>query len=226
MDIVGEYTRGKGAVTEDMIRQKVAEASNVVVRNVMQRLGPQLKQAGLPAPQPGAIPAASAAAPAEATADQGEEVPHTPELQAAVDAVIEAFLEDVEKGVQTGRWVTIAKQRIPAEVLASISPLTQENLQQFAFEHGSPEVVTKAVVVLTKLGAESPEEHAVADQIAEKAAVSTGGGSAHNPSVPVESSVDIFDQDADEDEEPAAPVQPVPVQKMAKPKKRGRPRKA
>jgi hypothetical protein len=203
MDIVGEYSRSRGNMSEEVITNKIKQASESVAQNVIGRLAPALK-AGLPAPQqPGAIPAASAAAQAPA-ASETEEIPVTPELRAAVDKVIEAFLKDLDSGDQSQTWVRVAKEVIPAEVLASIGPLSYENLTEFAFRYGSPEVVSRAMIALAQLGAETDEEKAVVDQMAQRASTTE-----HNPSIPSVGPVDIFDQDADEDEEPAAPTQPV-----------------
>jgi hypothetical protein len=150
LDIVGEFMRQKGKMSESAMKDAVHSVASRVVDGLRRGAAAQLPTVRA---LPGAIPAGTAMpAPVSAPAPASGTPLSRDELCARVDKVMVAFLHDIgTQGVET--WPAVAKAEIPPDELQRIGSLEFQPIAQYCMTHGSPALVRKVIAQLVAVGA-------------------------------------------------------------------------
>lgn len=159
LDIVGEFVRQRGEMGKDALAKHIQMATQKIVGQLSRQIAPGARLAVR-----GGVPAESAMpSPGIAALPPGSPQLSDADLRQRVDAVLKAFLYDIEHKSET--WKAVVAQQIPPEEIAKIGALTFENISAYAAAHGSPELLQQVGFKLAGLGASTDEERAAVAQL-------------------------------------------------------------
>jgi hypothetical protein len=142
-----EMRKGGGGVSQDALKREIAP----VVRNIMRQL-----------------PATSQAAQnphANARLDGNEiEEAENESVTKAMDQVLTAFIEDAQAGKTTDRWMALAIQVLPQEIVNRLMECMKSSdishLYEILDKYGSPDLVAEAKKVMQQIAEKMQEPNA------------------------------------------------------------------